>query len=99
MDRIEAAADNQLRLRAEGSAGPYLLKAVPISFDIRIDRSTALVIPDDPDISHLVLALQGGTGFDARGWPSGIRTRGPTEAALTREKLNAAMSEALRHTP
>ncbi|MDF0644469.1 MAG: hypothetical protein P0111_10585 [Nitrospira sp.] len=90
--RLETTDGNQLRLLADGQSEPLLLKAVPISFDIKIDRPTALFIPDEPDVSHLVLALPGGKGYDARTWTGEIRPRNVKEEGISREKLNAALA-------
>lgn len=90
--RLEAAGDNQLSLQSDRQTETYILKAVPLFFDIRIDRPTALFIPDEPDVSHLVLALPRGKGYDARTWTNDVHARDVAGEALSREKLNVALA-------
>ena len=90
--RLEAVGDNQLRLRSDGQTESPLLKAFPLSSDIPIDTPSALYIPDEPDVSHPMLALSGGKGYDARTWSSEVSSRSVSEEPIAREKLNAALA-------
>ena len=73
-----------------------LVQAVPTNHRDKIPSPVALYIPDEENIPHIVLLLPGGTGLEAIGSFSEVRTRGTAPPLLSPEQVHNAVLEKLR---
>ena len=73
-----------------------LVQAVPTNHRDKIPSPVALYVADEENIPHIVLLLPGGTGLEAVGSFSEVRTRGTAPPLLSLEQVHNAVLEKLR---
>jgi hypothetical protein len=73
-----------------------LVQAVKTSHRDNIPAPVAVYLPDEENIPHIVLLLPGGTGLEAVGSFSEVRTRGTAPPLLSLEQVHNAVLEKLK---
>ena len=98
-DRLLQAGDLRVtahgtdRLEIESASGTTIIPAVSVTHSHPLDAPKAVLIQENDEVLHIVLALPGGTALDATGSTSGIRSRANL-SGLGPARLNQALSNA-----
>ena len=74
----------------------FFVQAVPTNHRDKIPSPVALYLADEENIPHIVLLLPGGTGLEAIGSFSEVRTRGTAPPLLSLEQVHNAVLEKLK---
>jgi hypothetical protein len=85
--RVEPADEFGLRLLPTAGKKALLIQAQGLTHEEHLDHPLALTIPQDGQVTHLVLLLTGGKGLDAVGSSSRVRGRGLLSQFVTSDQL------------
>ncbi len=86
-----AGADGLLFQTSDGRTVPVGARAFP--HDLPVRNQVAMLIPQGEDDWHVVLLLENGSGLDALGSPSAVRSRATLEPIQSTKLLLAAQAQ------
>ncbi|HEY3197893.1 MAG TPA: hypothetical protein VGJ57_07750 [Nitrospirales bacterium] len=88
---VMPSGESGLRLTSP-SHGEFLIRATSFTYDEELAAPVALAVPDNESDYHVVLLTPGGTGLDAAGSLTQVRSRGIGSGSLSKSKIKEALA-------
>jgi len=85
-------------IKSDKAKGALLVQALKTMHRDSIPAPVAVYLPDEENIPHIVLLLPGGTGLEAVGSFSEVRTRGTAPPLLSPKQVHDALLKKLNKT-
>ena len=89
--RVKAEDNSQLRLISRDEEAGLLVQGLPMDHTDEVPVPVALSVPAPEQRLHIVLLFPGGTGLEAIGSLSPVRTRGEPPARLSPSQIHQAL--------
>ena len=89
---VMASGESGLRLIPSHGHMDFLIRATPFTYDEELASSVAIAVPDNESDYHVVLLRPGGTGLDAAGSLTQVRSRGIGSLSLSTSKIKEALA-------
>lgn len=96
--RVEAEDINRIRLVPAENGESVVIDAGTFTHQQMVESPVPVTVPDpeQPDVVHVVLLFPGGTGLDAIGTYSGVKTRAVTKTAKVMQAVQLAPTQTVK---